>query len=74
MNVLCIPSRELQFRSENTRKIGVVHNSFVAIAEDRALEKRIEETDCEFVSNVEFDEFLKQNAKSLTEGFSCDKM
>ena len=64
----------MKFRSENTRKIGVVHNSFVAIAEDRALGNRIKETDCEFGSNVEFDEFLKRNAKSSTEGFSCDKM
>ena len=54
--------------------MGVVHNSFVAIAEDRALGKRIEETDCKFGSNVEFEEFLKQNSKSSTEGFSCDKM
>ena len=64
----------MKFRSENTRKMGVVHNSFVAIAEDRALGKRIEETDCKFGSNVEFEEFLKQNSKSSTEGFSCHKM
>ena len=69
-----IRRRELKCLSENTRKIEVVHNSFVAIAEDRALENRIKETDCEFGSNVEFDEFLKRNAKSSTEGFSCDKM
>jgi hypothetical protein len=54
-----MPRRELKFGSENTRKIGVVHNSFVAIAEDTALGKRIEETGCEFGSNVEFNEFLK---------------
>ena len=69
-----IRRKELICRSESTRKIGVVHNSFVAIAEDRALENRIKETDRELGSNVEFNEFLKQNAKSSKEGFSCDKM
>ena len=64
----------MKFRSENTRKIGVVHNSFVAIAEDRALGNRIKETDCEFGRNVEFDEFLKQNAKLSKNSLSCDKM
>ena len=74
MNILCIPRRELKRCSENTWKIGVVHNSFAAIAEDRELENRIKETDCKFGSNVEFDEFLKRNANSSKEGFSCEKM
>ena len=69
-----IRGRELKCRSENTREIGVVHNSFVAIAEDRALENRIKETDCEFGSNVEFQECLKRNAKLSKKDFSCDKM
>ena len=69
-----IRGRELKCRSENTREIGVVHNSFVAIAEDRALENRIKETDCKIGSDVEFHDFLKQNAKLSKEGFSCNKM
>ena len=71
---LSFQRRELKCRSENKRKIGVVHNSFVAIAEDRALENRIKETDCEFGSNVEFHEFLKRSAKLSKKDFSCDKM
>ena len=71
---LSIQRRDLKCRSENTRKIGVVHNSFVAIDEDRALENRIKEADCKIGSDVEFHEFLKRNAKLSKEGFSCDKM
>jgi hypothetical protein len=63
-----IRRRELKCHSENTREIGVVHNSFVAIAEDRALENRIKETDCKIGSDVEFHDFLKQNAKLSKEG------
>ena len=69
-----IRRRELKCRSENTRKIEVVHNSFVAIAEDRASENRIKGTDCKIGSDVEFHEFLKRNAKLSKEDFSCDKM
>ena len=68
-----IRRRELKCRSENT-KDEVVHNSFVAMADNRALENRIKEADCEIGSNVEFHEFLKRNAKLSKEGFSCDKM
>ena len=69
-----IRRRELKCHSENTRKSEVVHNSFVAIAEDRALENRIKENDCKIGSDVEFHEFLKQNVKLSKEGFLCDKM
>ena len=69
-----IRRRELECRYENKRKIGVVHNSYVAIAEDRASENRIKETDCEFGSNVEFQDFLKRKVKLSKKDFSCDKM
>ena len=67
-----IPRRELKCCSENTRKIRVFLE--LELADDRALENRIQETDCKISSDVEFHEFLKRDAKLSKESFSCDKM
>ena len=64
----------------STLRIGIVNNSFVAIAENGALEKRMLlekrmiENGCYDSYNVKFQEFLRQHSKSSKESSSCDRM
>ena len=54
----------------STLRIGIVNNSFVAIAENGALI----ENGCYDSYNVKFQEFLRQHSKSSKESSSCDRM
>ena len=58
----------------STLRIGIVNNSFVAIAENGVLENRLIENGCYDSYNVKFQEFLRQHSKSSKESSSCDRM
>ena len=69
-----IQRKEMKCCLGGTLRIGIVNNSFVAIAEKGALENRIIENGCYDSYNVKFHEFLRQHSKSSKESSLCDKM
>ena len=62
------------YLGSSTLRIGIVNNSFVAIAENGALENKTIENGCYHSYNAKFHEFLRQHSKSSKESSLCDRM